>query len=766
MHDHFDLYDWLRRIKRDGVTPSLRMELRELLTPFVAIRAPFHWGEEAPDPSEPKRINDLVQWEIVLSSDSVHSALRDREDKAQWQAVLPDMLQDFTVLLRDALDLKRELGGAEEKSDLSYSDQPSISEHTQNRGFHAWTALIELARDAWLATVQTDHVRARHAAEGWWKTPYPVFKRLALFAAAQNAVISQRQALDWLLAEGCWWLWSVETQREVFRLLVALAPKLDAPGIAELEHAILNGPPREMFKADLEHGDWARIVDRETWLRLVKLQTAGAVLGQVAISKLDELSQRYPHWQLAEDEREEFPFWMGRGDEFRKFSRTPRRRRDLVAWLKEHRNADHWSEDDWRQRCRDDFPATACALCALAKEGVWLSDRWREALQAWSEDKLINKSWRYMGTVLNDAPDDIVQSLAHGLSWWLQAIAKTFEGHVPNFLNLCRRILAMDDQDGEDADDPVMRAINHPVGHVTEALLRWWYRRTLEDGQGLPEDLKLIFTEICNTQMDKFRHGRVLLSAHVIALYRVDRDWATEHLLPLFDWQRSTIEARSAWEGFLWSPRLYLPLLSAIKMPLLNTATHYEALGKHAEQYAAFLTFLALDPGDTFTTKELADAIRRLSADGLESSAQALVRALDGAGDQRGEYWSNRLLPYLRNIWPKSRDLITPAISESLARLCVSARGSFPEALGELQHWLRPVEYPDYLVHLLHEAKLCEQFPEDTLAFLDAVVGADSQWLPRELQQCLNDIQQAAQRFSNDPRFVRLAEQIRRRGMA
>ena len=110
-----------------------------------------------------------------------------------------------------------------------------------------------------------------------------------------------------------------------------------------------------------------------------------------------------------------------------------------------------------------------------------------------------------------------------------------------------------------DTDEPVTRAINHPVGHVTEALLRWWYRRSLEDNQGLPEEIKPTFTELCDTVVDKFRHGRVLLAAHVIALFRVDRDWATQHLLPLFDWQRSVAEARAAWEGFLWSPGCIAP---------------------------------------------------------------------------------------------------------------------------------------------------------------------------------------------------------------
>ncbi|MGH8728622.1 MAG: hypothetical protein ACREV9_10785 [Burkholderiales bacterium] len=457
---------------------------------------------------------------------------------------------------------------------------------------------------------------------------------------------------------------------------------------------------------------------------------------------------------------------MSDGDEWRTFRSVPRRRRELIDWLKEHPSADYWHEDDWRRLCLDNFATSACALCALAREEVWPIDRWREALQAWSEDKLLNRSWRYIAPVLGGAPDGFLQALAHGVSWWLRASAKTFEAHATIFLSLCRRVLAMEHQDGMDVGEPVTRAINHPVGHVTEALLRWWYRRSLVDGQSLPEELRLIFTELCNIQIDKFRHGRVLLAAHVIALYRVDPDWATVHLLPLFDWQRSAIEVREVWEGFLWSPRLYRPLIEAIKRPFLDTAQHYESLGTHARQYAALLTFAALEPGDTFTSKELADAMRALPAHGLRDAAQALVRALEGAGDQRADYWAHRVLPYLRSVWPKSRERITPAISESLARLCVAAQDAFPEALEELRYWLQPLDHPDYAVHRLHDAKLCERFPDAALTFLDIVAADDTQWPPTHLRRCLEDSRAANPQLTADSRLQRLTEYLRRHGQA
>lgn len=758
--DHTNLYNCVKRIKIDGLTPSLRMELRENLVPQVVLGTPFHLDDNAYVSSEPRRIKDLVNWDLVLHSNHVHSLIDEWSKNQNYQEGLSDLLQDFTLLLRDALDLVRELGDANDRSDLSYMNQPSISEHPQNSNHYDWTALIKLTRDAWLATVQSDSEKAKYAAEGWWQQSYPVFKRLALFAASHDEVISQRQALDWLLGDNCWWLWSLETRREAIRLLVALAPKLSSLEVFELEKAILAEPPLEMLTENLEDEEGERIVNRMVWLRLVKFQAAGGKWGELANAKLDKLNQEYPSWKLADDDRDEFPFWMGGGDEWHKLSRTPQDCPELIEWLKEHETPDHWEEDDWHQRCRDDFSITSCALRVLAEEDKWLDGRWKQALMAWSEDKTNNESWFNMGPVLNDAPGEIIQSLAHELSWWLRAIAKTFECHDEIFLNLCHRILEQEYPDEENLDDPVMRAINQPVGIITDALLKWWYRK-LDNDQSLPEKLKSTFTDLCNIQINKFRHGRVLLASHVISLYRIDPNWTKEYLLPLFDWSLST-EAPVVWEGFLWSPRLYRPLLADIKEPLLEGAKHYQELGKHAGQFAAFLTYIALDPGDIVTTEELSNATKCLPEEGLERTAQTLVTALVSAQDRRGEYWNNRLIPYLHSIWPKDLCLITPIISESFALLCLAADESFPEALQELKYWINSLKNPNILFRRMHEGEICTKFPEEALNFLDLVVGDDPNWLLGDLQKCLDDVIKNNEQLKSDLRFVRLINLARR----
>jgi len=760
------LYNWRDQFRHDGLTASVRFALREILKPCLSLREPFRWSGEEDDGEVEDRIKNIVEWEVVLASDHVHSGLRDLPKYERWTAALPELLDDFNGLLRDALDLMRELGGVDSESDHSYIHQPSISDHSQNKDFHDWTALIELTRDAWLATAAKLPERARIVAALWSHGPYPLFRRLALFAATQGQVVPPRQALDWLLADERRWLWSEEARRETMRLLVSLAPQLEATLLAELEQAILAGPPRDLYRANIEPGAWNRIVDHGVWLRLAKAAEAGATLSAEGRARLDALSAQYP-WRIASDERDEFPIWMGGGwvgdrDPWKPFTPIPRTRRGVLDYLLAHPVLEDSQQDDWRKLCSDMFQATAYALCKLARQNSWPVERWRDALQAWAEEDVRNRSWRFMATVVAGAPDDLVQAVSHEIGWWLHAVAKTFEGHEDRFLMLAQRILQLDFESDDDSDDPVFRAINHPVGHVTQALLDWWYRQELNDGQGLPESIKTIFTELCDTKIAKFRHGRVLLAAHALSLFRVDKAWAEQYLLPLLDWNRSEPDAQAAWEGFLWSPRLYRPLMEAIKPAFLDTVNHYARLGKHNEQFAAFLTFAALDPGDTFTMTQLATAIRALPADGLRESAQALVRALEGAGDQREDYWKNRVLPFWEKIWPKSNDQASNANAESLARLCVAVGGEFPSAMAAIGNWLRPIQWPHYVIHRLQESGLSGQFPESALGFLNAILNDQSSGLARELRECLDTIAQTAPALRQDHRFVRLDELARR----
>lgn len=661
-----DLYRWQVRLKSEGLTTILRLELRELLAPKVVLKKPFRWSDDdSSSTDEPSRIKQLVDWELVLAADHVHSTLRDLTNEP-WKSALPQLLEDFQQLLRDALDLLRELGEANDRSDRSHWDLPSITPHWQNRGFRNWVSLIELLRDAWLEVRMGDSARATRIAQSWFELPYPTFKRLALFTASHNDCIQPEQWVDWLLAEGAWWLWSTYTRREVYRLFVLQGRHLAGAAQDHLEAAILAGPPRKMYRDDLEAERWQDLVAHSVWLHLAKLSTSGLVLGASTAARLAEISNAYPQWQLATNERDEFSHWMsGTGDpdyeESRDVDIAPRKRQELVQWLtKPMPERRPFYEDTWREVCRSRFFHSLSALYELAQNDVWPAGRWREALQAWSEEGMVMRSWRYAAPLVQTIPDAVLQEISHGVTWWMEAASKSINVHESILLKLCHRVLELPidagtgmTRNGAPIDQPVMEAINHPVGHVAQTLINLWFKQNPNDNDQLPAELKPIFTTLCDAQIDRFRHGRVLLGSRLITFFRVDRPWTEQHLLPLFSWS-NPVEAKAVWEGFLWSPRLYQPLLTAFKSQFLESANHYADLGEHRQQFATFLTYAALGPTEGYTEEEFRAAIGALPQEGLEESAQALSQALEGAADQRENYWKNRAQPFWQQIWPKS----------------------------------------------------------------------------------------------------------------
>ena len=508
-------------------------------------------------------------------------------------------------------------------------------------------------------------------------------------------------------------------------------------------------------------------VDRKTWLRLAKMEAAGFVLGGQAHRTLANLVSEHPHWALSADQRDEFPFWTGqgtRGTPSPERTKLPRQHRALLALLQYETDLPPGYADDWAELCTDSLRRAAWALCVLARDDHWPTERWRVALTAWSDEELSLRSWHYLSTALLGAPPEHLVSIAYEVSQWLKSVAKTTEGGDPTFPALCRHVLEAirvrlpaDSSDSE----PVHSAINHPIGHTTEALILWWYQQSPEDGQGLPENLRRILTALCDTTESGFRHGRVWLAVNIISLLRVDSKWTSEHMLPLFDWQHIEAEARAMWSGFLWSPRLYHPLFVKIKQPFLDTARHYEELGQFGKQYVALLTFAALNPSDTFCRSELKKATTTLPDAGLVVASRTLQQSLESAGSQQVASWDNRIVPYLDSIWPTSREHRTRRISATLAHLCVSAGDAFPHAVERLKDWLQPLSEGLGCLYELHESGRCRRFPQAALEFLDAVIGNEVLYMRDKLRSCLEQIREADSSLARDRRFQRLDEKAR-----
>lgn len=413
--------------------------------------------------------------------------------------------------------------------------------------------------------------------------------------------------------------------------------------------------------------------------------------------------------------------------------------------------------DDWVDLCREDLDLAAGALCELAREERWPSARWNSALQVWSEDKYLGKSWRRLSSFLVRAPGEFLREISQNTARWVRGAAGVVDEDDAVFLELCEQLLRMDYRPCKPNGDPLTQAINHPIGDATEALLQWWFRTGLEDGEGLLPKLQPVFSELCNIQVTQYRHARVWLAARAITLFRVDRVWTTKNLIPLFDWEKYPGEAIGVWSGFLQSARFFLPFIDKIKDPFFGTVGHYEELGERGAIYASLLVFAALDESSTFRRKDLREATKKLPDEGLQHTAQMLAQLVDGEDDQ-GEYWDTRVKPYMRSIWPQLGVPRAELVHMYLADLCIAAGKQFPDAVKTLKYWLKPLgQHAGYVVNLLHGAGHCKKWPKVALELLHRVVDTNYQWAPTKLGDCLKEITSAKEALRNDPRYLPLA---------
>ena len=524
-----------------------------------------------------------------------------------------------------------------------------------------------------------------------------------------------------------------------------------------------------MYPEDLDESEWKEIKERNVWLHLAKLQSSGLALGADAIQQLNALSDNHPEWKLANNERDEFSIWTtGTGDpDFEEnlyIEEAPQTQDELVCWLRQsHADSQLFYKDNWKEVCRLNFSHAFSALCTLAENNEWPIARWRDALYVWSEDNLIINSWENVAPVIISIPDDVLKELLHSVAWWLEKSSKIYKENKDILLILCCRILGLSSTiETEDfiTQYSFDKAINHPVGLITEALINIQSSHHPEDNEGILPEIKPMFTDICNTNKVNLQAGRVILSTQLVFLFRLDPSWTKAHLLLLLDWSNSE-EARAAWTGFLFSPRPYIPLWQEIKPQFLETAKHCAELIEHPKQYAIFLTHMALDPMDGYKLDDFSQAMAHLPKERLEECARTLLQAFDSIAEvQRKAYWEEHIIPFWQKVWPKKRELATPEISAILFRMILIEPEIFPDTFDLIKDWLQPHKCRSGLLELSRSG-LCKQYPNLVLELLNLIIPEEITGfygLADYLRACLDEIRSTDANLVNDPRYRRLDE--------
>ena len=721
------IYPWINSFNKDGLTVSNRVQLRAIFSPKILISKPYKFQNEDDNPNA--SLHSRINCEVVFESHNARSALRELNQE-KWVRCNYQLVEEFQSLLLETLDFMKELDLVEGIDDYSCFHMPSISEHWQNRGYKEWVVLIELLRDSWISLFKVNSEKASDIANNWFDLPYIAFKRLALHAASFDNCIDSDVWVNWLLMDDAKYLWMPECKREVMRLIVLQGKKLRTAQKYQIEKKILEGIP---------NGDGFRD-DYFLWHRLKKLEAGGIKLTRKAKSVLDKKSLKNPDWRIFENQSDEFYSWMtGTGDpDYQPDSEIiysiPDTKEDIHNWFLTNSENVYSHQTDWRNKCVSHKKECMHAMFSVSSHGIWPVTYWNDALYLWSKVDYLEDSWIIFLDLLVSMPDDVFGKVMHSLSIWLEAVSRIKIQNSDNALLVCDRFLKYNYTNFLESDRPVSGAINHPIGIATQVILNLWYRSEPTDNQLLPEKIKKLLGQLLSDS--KFmRFGRVLLAQNLISLFRVDKEWTEKNFLQFFDWNNEH-EARYVWEGFLWAPRLYLPLFLSFKKQFLSTADHYYLLTEHGVQYASLLAYAALEIDEGYSLKDFKGAFGVLPLEGLQTALHSVCQAFNSSGENREEYWQHRVRPFLLNVWPNMPD-VPDRIVESLVQLCMSDK--FPDALVVVKKWIHPIQDCYHVLHLLDVKNMSEKFPDETYELICKLIHNPT-WVPEQLGKILDSI--------------------------
>ena len=256
-----------------------------------------------------------------------------------------------------------------------------------------------------------------------------------------------------------------------------------------------------------------------------------------------------------------------------------------------------------------------------------------------------------------------------------------------------------------------------------------------------------------------------------------DKEWTKEHLIrPL---RRDDDSALALWQEVSRQTQ-FKNVLNIIGNDMVER-TKDDRLDRYTRHWLAFRLVIeslhALREGrdPAVAQDRIQQMIRLLEAEVRTYCAEAITRFVS-ALSEKNEHSPEHLFqaavkPFLQQVWPPDRLLVSPGISDRLAKLPARTRGEFANAVDTIERFLMPFDCRSMLNYGLYgdyrDPKLSmiddEAKAEALLRLLDRTVGtADNAVVPYDLGDALGQVLKVAPDLARTQKYSRLAMAARR----
>jgi hypothetical protein len=377
---------------------------------------------------------------------------------------------------------------------------------------------------------------------------------------------------------------------------------------------------------------------------------------------------------------------------------------------------------------------------------------------------------RTIAARLERLPIERLRDIAYPVTEWMVGIADRLYGDaaevLPRLWDRLIQALVLRDHDRRHRPDRSWAddALNAPVGKLVDLLLKDPAKNNLEAGAGYPAHWTTRIGQLLALPGDLRRQALVMISFQLVWLFTIDPAWTERQILPFSDDPGD--EGDAFWEGVFWSARMpSRELLLRLKSDLAVRATQSHLPSGHHGNVIAGLLLAGwggaadADPPDRLITDVEFREVLIHTDDELREQVIWNLERWSTAGNGR---WRERVLPFLKEVWPKQRALRTPRVSTRLADFALANGDLMPAIVEAILPRLVPIRGGHLRTLSLkadaedHPARL---YPKATLDLLWAVLAEDPRQWPYKIEDIIEILAEAPETAADS----RLSELRRRR---
>jgi hypothetical protein len=470
--------------------------------------------------------------------------------------------------------------------------------------------LIDAIRDCLEHLLATDPGAGAAKIDEWAKADEAILRRTAVHGWRVRTDKRPDEKVAWVCDSGL--LYDLDAQHEIFTLLKDSVPSAGEEQVQALLRQVDAGPPAANGETESPYRRYNLLV----WLAEV------APDSELIADACAAAQAEYPDYRPRE--RPDLNMYMvtsGPEDELEPFSPDQLHAMiqggpaDALAKIRLHnREVDPFGDraPTWTgtravvRACVTKHPGDGLALAAAitrTPEAESDSDLYVTLIDAWGDAELADDDVSSIVDAIGSWPVETVRRPAarmlafgggggHPTAWHQHEKARALAASLWPDQEVPGSYFSI--------DNLTMSALNDPGGNLIEfwtKVVRHEWTINRDSWQGIPVDLVAHLDKALRAEGQNGLLARATLGGYLPFYFSVDPDWTRTRVLPMFDSDSDTLDARAVWQTFLTRGRPNDGLLEAGLLPhYLQTCRRFDELGGDRSDFrlAAHLSTIVL----------------------------------------------------------------------------------------------------------------------------------------------------------------------------